>query len=178
MSTQPQLTFQQNVTPYSTITSETYQSTSPSGAPLPVLQGTQSNHFYFRVYNNWALAAGIATAVNVFVTTYDGIGTGSHTAFKAVVSQTWIHMLENGYGESAGTPGPFTSYIGSDTNVGGVFVYNPEVGSNGVSLSQIRAGSNQAGVGFIEFQSYAYVPTNATNNTSTFSISVGYEWTS
>lgn len=176
--TAPDITFRQNSTPYSTIASETYQQTSPSGNPLPVLQGQDSNHLFFRVYNNWALNSNIADAVNVFITTFDGVGAGSHTALKAVVSQTWIHMYENGYGENSLTPGVFTSYGGSDTAVGGIYVYNPERGSNGVAFSKIRAGTNNAGVGFIEFQSYARVPANATNNTTTFAISVGYEWSS
>lgn len=178
MATQPDITFRQKTTPATVVSSETYQQTAPGGAALPVLQGSDSDSLYFRVYNNYALGSNIADAINVFITTYDGVGSGSHTALKAVVSQTWIHMLENGYGENSITPGVFTSYLGSDTAVGGVFVYNPEKGSNGAAFSKIRAGTNGAGVGFIEFKSYARVPGTAINSTSTFAISVGYEWSS
>lgn len=176
--TAPDITFRANTTPFSVVSSETYQQTSPSGNPLPVLQGQDSNHLFFRVYNNWALNSNIADAVNVFITTFDGIGSGSHTALKAVVSQTWIHMLENGYGQNSITPGLFTSFVGSDTAVGGVYVYNPERGSDGAAFSKIKAGTSNAGVGFIEFQSYARVPASALNSTTSFAISVGYEWSS
>ena len=174
----PDITFRLNTTPYTVVPSETYQSTAPGGGALPVLQGTNSDPLYFRVYNNYALNSGIADAVNVFITTYDGVGSASHTALKAVVSQTWVHMLENGYGENSITPGVFTSYLGSDTAVGGVYVYNPQVGSNGAAFSKIRAGTNNAGCGFIEFKSYAQVPSNAVNGTTTFAISTGFEWSS
>lgn len=176
--TQPDITFRQSATPSTTIGLVTYQQTGPGGAVLPVLQGQDSDHQFFRVYNNWALNTGIADAINVFITTYDGAGSGSHTYSKALVSQTWIHMLENGYGANSVTPGVFTSFVGSDTAIGGLFVYNPEKGSDGNALSRIRAGSNNNGVGFIEFQTYARVPSTATNNTTTFVISCGYEWTS
>lgn len=177
--TTPVLTFQNYTTPYANITSVTYTQTSPGGSGLPVLQGTDSDHLFFRIYNNWALSSNIANALNVFITTYDGIGTGSHTATKPVVSQTWIHVYENGYGENSVTPGVYTVYGGSDHAVGGANVYVLDKGSNGVAGSSvIRAYSNNAGVGFVELQSYARVPANATNGTTSFAISCGFEWSS
>ncbi len=178
MSTAPDITFRQYVSSYGVIPLIVYSQTSPGGSGLPVLQGTDSDPYYFRVYNNFALTAGVASAINVFITTYDGIGSGSHTAAKGVVSQHWIHMLENGYGENSTTPGVYTVFAGSDTAVGGAFQYIPDKGSDGTSVSQIRAYSNTNGCGFIELKSYARVPAAAPNGTTTFAVSVGYEWTS
>ena len=179
MATSPDITFRNYTTPYGVDSLLAYTQTSPGGTGLPVLQGTVSDSLYFRIYNNWALNSAIANAINVFITTYDGIGTGSHTAAKAVVSQTWIHMLENGYGENSVTPGLYTVYAGSDTAVGGAYQYVLDKGSDGTAgTSQIRAGTNNAGCGFAELKSYANVPANATNSTTTFAVSVGYEWSS
>jgi len=179
MATAPLITFQNYITPFAVSSLLTYSQTSPGGTGLPVLQGTDSDPLYFRVYNNYALTASIANAINVFITTYDGIGSGSHTAAKAVVSQTWIHMLENGYGENSVTPGVYTVYAGSDTAIGGSYQYILDKGSNGTAgTSQIRAGTDNNGCGFAELKSYARVPSNASNGTTTFAVSVGYEWTS
>ncbi len=181
---QPDLTFRSNVSPYSTLTSLAYVQTKPGGTNLPVLQGENSDNILFRIYNNFALNTGIATALNLFLTCYDGPTSVSHTANFTPVSQSWIHVLENMYGES--TPSVsynFTSYVGTDTPIGGVPAgtnkYYPEVGSDGVTgQSRIRAGSNNAGYGFVEVKTYAAVPVAATNNTYTFAISANYEWSS
>lgn len=178
MATAPDITFRQMVTPYATLGSVTYVQTSPGGSNLPILQGTDSDALFYRIYNNFALNASIASAINLFITTYDGIGSGSHTATKPVVSQTWIHMLENGYGEGSVTPGAYTVFAGSDTAVGGAFQYILNKGSDGSNVSQIRAYSTQGGCGFAELKSYARVPSNATNGAVTFAITVGYEWSS
>lgn len=178
MSTAPDITFRQDVSPYAPYPLITYSQTTPGGSGLPVLQGTDSDPLFFRIYNNFALNSGIANALNVFVTTYDGISTGSHTTFKAVVSQHWIHVLENGYGENSSTPGLYTMFVGSDTAIGGAFQYTLDKGSDGSSASIIRAYSTGSGCGFVELKSYARVPASANNGTTTFAISCGYEWTS
>lgn len=179
MATQPLITIRQYTTPFPVLSSLTYVQTTPGGSSLPVLQGTDSDPLYLRFYNNYGLAASIATAINCFVTTYDGVGTGSHTASIPVVSQTWIHILENGYGEGSTTPGAYTVYAGSDTAVGGLRQYVFDKGSDGsAGISQIRAYSTQGGCGFVELKSYARVPANAANVTSTFAVSLGYEWVS
>lgn len=178
MASAPDITFRNYTTPYSVTALIIYSQTSPGGSGLPVLQGTDSDPLYFRIYNNFALNSDIASAVNFFVTTYDGMGVMSHTAAKAVVSQHWIHALENGYGEGSVTPGVYTVFAGSDTMIGGAFQYILDKGSDGGSSSIIRAGSNGSGCGFAEIKSYARVPADAQNGTTTFAISAGYEWVS
>lgn len=176
--TQPDITVRQQTSPYSVLASIDYIQTAPSGETLPVLQGRDSDLLYFRIYNNFALNTGVADAVNVFLTTYDGAGVGSHTALQSITSQTWIHMLENGYGASVTTPGVFTSFIGSDTAIGGNYSYSPEKASDGTGSSKIRAGSDNNGVGFIEFKSYARLPQEVGQGLITFVVSINYEWTS
>jgi hypothetical protein len=173
----PILTFRSNVTPYSLLSSQAYTKATPGGTNLPVAQGDNSDDFYIRIYNNWGLSATIATALNISLTTFDGASSISHTYSTAPVSQHWLHVLENGYGEGATTPGAFTSYVGTDTAVGGVSVYNPEKGSDGVlGESRIRAGTDTNGVGFIEINSYMSVPLAAVAGTYTLAISVQYEY--
>lgn len=183
MASAPDLTFRDSVTPYGVVSALSYVQSKAGGTNLPVLQGETSNQILFRIYNNFALNSGIAIAYNLAITCYDGSGAASHTAATLPVSQSWIHVLENGYGENSTTPGVFTSFVGADTPIGGapagVNKYYPEKGSDGVTgQSRIRAGSNTNGVGFIEIDTYASVPIAAPNNTYTFAISVSYEWTS
>ena len=174
----PILSFRSNDSPYSTLTTLTFSQTKDSGGPvLPVLQGEKSDYQYFRIYNNWGLSSSIATAQNVRVTTFDGIGSVSRTALTAPVSQCWIRVFENGYGENSTTPGLLTSYDGTDTAVGGLLnLYTIEKGSDGSISGNIRAGSDTNGVGFIKIKTYAELPTSVTASTFLFAIAVEYEY--
>ena len=179
---QPILDIRQAVTPFSTINISYVQSCA-GGNNLPVLQGQNSDPVLFRIYNNFAMSAGISSAFNVSITIYDGIGVGSHTCALLPVSQSWFHVYEMGYGENSTTADFKTDYLGLDTAVGGFNpcggdTYMPEVGSDGsTSYSKIRAGSDTNGVGFIEFGSYVSVPdTGVQMATYNFAISVVYEW--
>ncbi len=183
MASQPVITFRNVTTPFSTISQLNYVQSAAGGNNLPVLQGQTSNKLLFRIYNNFALSAGIASAINVFLTAYDGVGVGSHTCALLCVSQAWTHIQEYGYGENSVTsPDRMTAFLGNDTAIGGntpcgTDIYTPEYGSDGTTTAQIRAYSNQNGVGFIEFQSYENVPiTGIQNTTYNFAISMSYEW--
>ena len=175
----PDITFRRSVTPYDVLAAAAYVQSTLGGNNLPVLQGESSNILIFRIYNNYAAAAGIASAVNVRVTTFDTVDPGSHTATKSVIAQEWIRVYENGYGENATPPGLYSRYIGLDTAVGaqGNF-YVPEFGSAGTSTPQIRAGTDTNGVGFIEIASYSEIPDAVGTASYTFGISIEYEWSS
>lgn len=183
MASQPVLTIRDVLTPFGAISSLNYVQSAPGGNNLPILQGQNSNPVLFRIYNNFALSAGIATALNVHLTVYDGSGAGSHTCAFLPVSQAWIHVQEQGYGENSVTsPDRKTYYLGSDTAIGGSApcgssLYTPEKGSDGSATPQIRAYSSGNGMGYIEFQSTANLPISGVLNASyTFSVSMSYEW--
>lgn len=165
-----------NSAPYFPLTLLNYQETI-NGQALPVLQGDNSDTYYFRVYNNFNLAAGIANALNVQVTTWDGVGAASHLATTLPVTGHWDHFFENGYGENSIGPGPFTLYAGTDTPVGGTTRYTVQEGSDGSTSAVIDAFTNNDGLGYIEFATYCAVPSNAPNETYFFAISVSYEYT-
>lgn len=182
MATAPQLTFQDTLG--NVLSSISYIQTSPTGDTLPVNQGYNSNANLFRIYNNYALTAGIASALNVTLTTYDGIGAGSKTCMVTPVSQSWVHMQMYGYGEnSTASTVPFTYYLGADTPIGGntpcgTNIYSPERGSDGVIGSdQIRAYSTGNGLGYIEFSTYTSLPYSGVVNASyVFAIVCQYDW--
>lgn len=185
MASQPDITFRDATSPYSLLSSLSYIQTAPSGDVLPVLSGQNSDRLFFRIYNNFALASGVASAVNVRLTVYDGIGSGSHTCSVLPVSQSWFRIQEYGYGENSVTsPDYFTAYLGSDTAIGGNNpcggdTYTPEVGSDSLTFEpKIRAYSNGNGMGYIEFSSYVSVPNSSIvqNQTYTFAVSISYEW--
>ncbi len=179
MATTPVLTFQSNTSPYSQLNSITYQETIGLTTYNFVIAGNKSDHYLFRVYNNWALATGIANALNVYLTTYDGVGVASHTASTIPVSGEWVHLYEDGYGENSIQPGIFSAAAGSDTAVGGSGnIYTIQVGSDGSSAAVINAGTNNNGLGFAEITSYVSVPSNAPQESISFAISCQYEWTS
>ena len=178
MSTAPVISIRSNQTPYAGLSGLAYVQSTLGGGNLPVLQGEVSNTLIFRVYNNFAKAAGIASAVNVRITTFDGVGVGSHLATKSVVNQEWIRVYENGYGENSVAPGQYTRYIGNDTPIGGAGnEYVPEFGSDGTTNPRIRAGTDTNGVGFIEIASYAEMPDSVGMATNTFAVSIIYDWT-
>ena len=143
---------------------------------LPVLQGENSLPIKVRVYNNYQLASLIESAINISVTIYDGAGAGSHTAAQSVAAQCWIRAYESGFGENSSPPGLYTAWAGADTAIGGANTYTPEVGSDGTASDQIRAGSTMNGVGFIEFELYAQVPSGAGMANYNFAFSVSYEY--
>jgi hypothetical protein len=176
---EPILTFRNNLSPYNQLVSLNYIQNSPSGAILPVVRGENSNPVSFRIYNNYGLSAGIASALNVEVTTYDGIGISSHTATKSTVGQQWIVINQTGYGENTTTPGLLTYWKSESLAIGGSDdVFIPDKGSDG-SLSQIiRAGADENSCGFLEFSSYAEVPEDAGAGQTTFAITVIYDWSS
>ena len=167
------------------ISSLSYIQSAPDGYALPVDSGETSNPVYFRIYNNYALASGIANAYDVRVTTYDGVGPASRTCAVTPVSQSWVQVQMYGYGEnSVDTPDRFTYFLGNLTAIGGNNpcggnYYSPEAGSNGVaSPATIRAYSTNAGMGFIEIMSNGQVPTSGVTNTAyLFAVSVSFEWT-
>lgn len=169
-------------TPYAVLAAASFVQSAIGGNNLPVLQGENSNLFFFRIYNNYARAAGIASAVNIRITTFDAIDPASHTAMMSVINQSWIRVYENGYGENSTPPGLYYRYTGQDTAIGGSKpnqdVYIPEYGSANTNTPQIRAGSDTNGVGFIEIASYAELPDVVGMFSYAFAISVQYEWTS
>jgi hypothetical protein len=175
----PILTVRQIESPYPTISSFDFVQTSPIGSILPVLNNEDSDILYFRLYNNFLLVTGVADALNLYVTVYDGASGASRSASLPVESQEWIHTLMNGFGEGASTPGLYTRYIGDDTTLGGTDVYSPEIGTDGIQNSKkLRAGSDNNGCGFIEFQMYARVPSTVLMQNYQFTIAIGYDFTS
>ena len=167
------------MSPNAILSALSYVQSTLGGNNLPVLQGENSNVVIFRIYNNFARSVGIASAVNVRITTFDGPGIGSHLTTKSIVNQWWIRVYENGYGENSTPPGQYSRYIGNDTAVGGTAnEYVPEFGSAGTSTPQIRAGSDTNGVGFIEIASYGELPDQTGMVNNTFAVSVLYDWTS
>lgn len=183
MSTAPVLTIRDITTPFNTVQLNYVQSAA-GGNNIPVLQGQTSNPILFRLYNNFALTAGIASAINISITTYDGSGVGSHTCNLLPVSQSFVRIHEYGYGEnSTTTPDNLTVFVGSDTAIGGNNpcggnTYSPEYGSDGSIASQIRAYSNTNGMGYIEFSTSAQIPVESAiqNQTYNFAVDISYEW--
>lgn len=183
MATAPDISFRSTVTPASVMGTIAYVFSTLGSNFLPVTQGQNSIPVKLRIYNNYAKNSGIATAMNANVTVYDGIGV--HTGSILPVSQSWVRVYETGYGESTTAPGLYSAFPGSDTAVGGSAshgafynVYTIEVGSDGTYNPQIRAGSGQNGVGFIEITTYAQVPLNAPMANYNFALTINYEWTS
>lgn len=178
MATAPDITFRSVSSPYSVLTAIAFVQSTLGTDNLPVLQSYNSVPVKIRIANNWALGTGIATAMNVRLTTYDGIGAGSHTASQLPASQMWIRVYQSGFGEEAILPGLLTALPGSDTAIGGAGnLYYTQAGSDGSGASQIRAGSGGAGVGFVEITAYAQIPATAPAGDYTFALTMTYEWT-
>jgi hypothetical protein len=171
----PKLTFRNNIAPYNLLDSISFIQSSPSGSILPVLQGATSNEVKFRIYNNFNLSNGIHTAVNVSLSTFDD-ATGA-TANKSVCSQQWIKLYQTGFGQSSVTPGAFTYWKSDYKAVGGnTNTFSPDKSSGGALSSQIAAGSDQNGCGFIEVTAYAEVPNNAGFQDNSFALIINYEY--
>lgn len=172
---QPDLSFRSPLTPASILGSVAYAFSTLGSNFLPVLNGKNSMTNTFRIYNNYAKNAGIANAMNVNITTFDGIGV--HTASTTPISQSWIRVQQTGYGENSTPPGLYTAFAGSDTAVGGTSnLYLAQVGSDGNYDMALRAGSGNAGVGFMEFSTYAQIPLSASMATWNFALDMLYEW--
>lgn len=179
MSTAPDLTFRSKSNPYLALSQFSYAQSKYGSGNFSVLHGEESNPIYFRIYNNFAANSGIASAVNVQITTFDSVNAISNTAFNAPVSQSWLHVLETGYGEnSVPLVDVYTRYQGTDTPVGNKNFYEPEAASDGVSEPVIRAGTNGNGVGYVEIESFVTVPATTSGGNYPFVISIIYEWTS
>ncbi len=174
----PDLTYHSKSSPFLSLSQLTYAQSKMGGQNIPVLQGEESNPQYFRMYNNFALNSGIASAVNIRISVYDSGSTASHTFATQPASQMWLHILENGFGEnSVINPDRYTQYKGTDTPVGGNSVYYPEKGSDGdYGNPQIRAGTNYNGAGYIEFKTLVSIPDTTVGAYYPFVISAIYEW--
>lgn len=182
MAAQPLITFRDANNPSSVLGSLMYAMSTLGSNFLPVIAGRNSFPLKLRLYNNWALSADIAAAMNANVTTYDGVGV--HTASIPPVSQSWVRVLESGYGESVGGNPGLTAFPGSATAVGGYAshgafynVYPVEIGSDGTFDGQIRAGSTGNGVGFVEITTYVNVPLEASQAAWGFALTLNYQWT-
>lgn len=174
----PILTLQSKSTPYQTIDTLSYIQTNNLSGTLPIAADENSDKLYFRIYNNWALAANIATAYNLYVTTFDGASAVSHTTAKLIISSCWVHFQEIGFGEGSQTPGGVSYFLGDDIPTGGSSnVMTPVMGSNGAyGSAQIRAGSTGSGLGFIEFTSYVSTPQSVPDQTFNFATTLTYDW--
>lgn len=173
----PDLTFRSITSPYNIVSKLTYAQTKEDGGDVfPVLQDEVSDYVSFRVYNNYAKNGSVADAINVQITTYDGLLVGSHTAFKDIVSRAWMQIRESGFGSNSTPPGLYTRYNGIDTAIGGTSKYSPERGSDGSTSPSIRAGTDSQGVGFVEVRTYIRVPYNAAEGLTTFALVVEYEF--
>lgn len=174
----PVVSFQSRSAPYPVITSLMYVQSALGGNNLPVLGGEVSNILYFRIYNNYAAGKNIATMENVQLTVFDGVGAGSHSGVKSVSQQSWIRIYESGFGENSLPPGLYTQFLGQDTAIGksALDIYVPEFGSDGSSVSRIRAGVDTNGVGFIEFATYVETPDQIGFYTYGFAVSILYDW--
>lgn len=165
------------------LSSISYIQNSPAGSVLPIAANNGSVAVLFRTYNNYALASSIASAFNISLTVYDGVGANSKTCTLLPVSQSWVRIQMYGYGEnSVDSPDFFTKYLGSETAIGGngpcgSNIYIPERSSDGVdALNEIRAYSNGNGMGYLEFSTSVSTPTSIPSQTYTFGLSVFYEW--
>lgn len=115
----PVISFRNDSSPYALLSPISYIQSAPDSGTLPVLSGEKSNPNTFRVYNNFELNRHIADALNVQITTYDGLGSSSKTAIKSVVNQKWLKLYQLGYGQSANSPAPPTNWYADELAVGG-----------------------------------------------------------
>ncbi len=174
ISTNPDITIRQAISPYNVLSSLNYFQSKIGSSALPVLQGEQSVPQLFRIYNNFALNSGIKDALNVNITVYDSASV--LTASMPAASQSWLHVMEDGYGQSTTVSfDHLTKYTGQDTPVGGSNMYMPEIGSNGiVGTPTIAALGNIAG--YIQLKSYLTPADNAVGDTYNFAIVIIYEY--
>lgn len=171
----PVITFRNVSSPWAVLTGLSYDQLTPAGDILPVLQQNLSEPVFFRIYNNFLLVPNIADAMNVSITSFDGVGV--HTASMPVASQAWVHVLEYGFGQGASAPGLYTETADQDHTIGGVpRAYNFPWGSDGLTPATIRAGTTGRGCGFIEAETYIRVPSNASGGLQSFALSASFDW--
>lgn len=171
----PIISVRQTVSPYNVISSLVYQKTSNAGTILPVLDNEQSDPISFRIYNNFGKTPNVVDAINVHVTTYDG---ASHTASMAVASQSWLHIIQSGFGEGSSGPALYTAFTGVDETVGGSSnVYYFDFASNGnPNISEIRSNSNYQGTGFLEAATYIQPKSGTVGQLNNFVVTIHYEY--
>lgn len=178
----PIISFRNATSPYGLLTTPfVFSKTVLKQSGLPTLAGTTSDTFTFRIYNNYSTPPtnGIATAYNITLTTYDGASSISHTASTAPVSQMWLYLQENGFGEQSSVNGLYYHFQDDPVAVGGsISVKIPSYGSDSSVSAQVRAGTNNNGVGFIEISAYASVPSGQSTNTWNAGLSMFYDWNS
>jgi hypothetical protein len=179
VNTAPLLTFRSATTPFSQLSAINFYQLAPSGNVLPVLAGETSEYVKFRIYNNYDLATYVASALNVRITTYDGLSSLSRTSTQSTTAQQWVKIQQTGFGESSATPIPYTYWKSDEVAVGGLNnVFVQEKGTDGSTVPKIRAGTDYNGCGFLEVQTRVEVPSLAAQASYTFAISVMYEWVS
>lgn len=93
---QPVISFRQNISPFSTLSSLTLTGSGSGGA---VVAGQQSTIAAFRIYNNFANAGGISDAVNCELSSYD-TATDRSGMLTAPVTQQWLQVKVLSYNES------------------------------------------------------------------------------
>ena len=169
----PIITIRETTPPYSIITGLNYFKLSLVGNELPVLNNEKSEIVSFRVYNNFAGASSIKDAINVSVTTWDGLG---HTASMAVASFGWLHVYQSGWGSGSSGPAQYTHFLGTDTAVGGLMGYDFQYSSDGTPGSPVIATEGGNGCGFVEVETYIKPTHGSTGMTNDFVVSVTYEY--
>ena len=125
----------------------------------------------------------VATMYNLYLTVFDGVSAISHTGLKSAAAQSWIRIYETGFGENSLPPGLYTNVLGQDTPIGksGLDNFVPEYNSDGTFSfdeggAYLRAGTNENGVGFLEFATYVQVPDVVGFASYTPAISLIYDW--
>lgn len=172
----PIITFRQTDSPYSIVSNPyLYNETVALQPSLPIIGGDTSDTTYFRIYNNYDLAIGVADAYNITITSYDS--STVLTASTSPVSQMWLYFSEVGFGQNSSQPGPMnTTYddfiaVGGSSNIKS-FPYS----SSGSADSRIKAGSDGNGCGFIEVGTYASISLLQSTNVWTPGVAVQFEW--
>lgn len=172
---QPSISFRTAYFPYGLLASPfIYSKTIANQSGLPVLAGDTSDILQFRIYNNYELYLDISTAYNLTVTTYDNI---EHSAITPLVTQQWVSLQENGFGINSTTANMFTAYQDSPVFVGGDNNQKAfTVGADSTIGSNIPAGPDRNGCGFIEVNTYCSVPLGQSTQIYSAVITVIYDW--
>lgn len=175
-NSQPIITFRESIFPYNLIPSPfIYSETIANQSGLPILSGDYSDMITFRIYNNFGLQQDIGTAYNLSVTTYDNT---SHYGSSPLVTQEWVSLQENGYGQNSTTANVFTFYQDSLVFVGGASnVKSFTIGADGSFGSNISAGSNRDGCGFIEVKTFCWIPAGTSTGIWSAVLTANFDWT-
>ena len=172
---QPVITFRTATFPYGLLPSPfIYSETIANQSGLPILAGDNSDSMKFRIYNNFGLQANTSTAYNLTVTTYDS---SSHSSTIPLVTQEWVSLQENGYGLNSTVANVFTLYQDTATFVGGVNNQKTfAVGADGGMSSNIPAGLGRVGCGFIEVNTFAWVPLGQSTQVYSAVLTATFDW--